>query len=107
MPPLPVIWAGIGLVVGALGLGAGARSPIPRADGPWGGIARALVPLLATIILTVAGATLMEALAGRLAATAAAPGIATMVALIALIAPGLRRRMSAQKQSASDATTAP
>lgn len=100
MLTLALIWGAMGLVVGVLGLLAGARLPSPSADWRWGALPRAFILLAIVAVITIAGAVLVQALAGRLAATAAAPGVASVVALLALRAPWLAQRWRERAKNA-------
>ncbi|HEU0027843.1 MAG TPA: hypothetical protein VFQ25_12065 [Ktedonobacterales bacterium] len=88
MLQIVLVWAALGFLIGVFARLAGARSAYPRGVGGWMALARWALPPAAAALATVASGWLATMTLGRLAATAAALGVAAVVALlVALLAP--------------------
>lgn len=87
MLQLTLIWAALGLLIGAFAWLAGARSVALRALNGWGTLARWAPPPAVGALAAVAGGWLATLVIGRLAATAAALGVAAIAALLIALRP--------------------
>lgn len=103
MLQITLVWAALGLLIGAFAWLAGARSSYPRGNGRWVALARWGLAPSAAALAAVMGGWLTETLIGRLAATPAALGVAAVAAL--LISLLLRRSVAPNAPSTDDAPT--
>ncbi len=87
MPQITFVWAALGLLIGLFARLAGARSAYPRGVGRWASLARWALSPTAVALATTAGGWLASLVVGRLAATAAALGVAAVIALLIALQP--------------------
>ena len=104
MLQIALVWAALGLLIGAFARLAGARSTYPRGASAWATLARWALPPAAAALAAVAGGWLGVLVVGRLAATAVALGAAALVTLSSAL---LMRRDSPSGASMTHDAPAP